>query len=217
MCAKFEVFVPCKKIKKGSRSKQQVLSTTSSSQLTVETTLEGQSQTVQWVMVHWPPVWYNVQTILRFGRTNGQMHGQYYQILTGVHRGTISLYMHVLRPPTSVRPLDLTWWWPLLAGINACVFMIIRRILIISCNRLVLVILQSHFITIFHSKTWSKTRDHFSRIILKIIYIAFHSIALNYCIELLHGFTAMHCNAAIYDNVIKCNVIQYKVMQCDAI
>ena len=44
MCEKCLAFV---NLAKRSRSKQQVLCTTSSSQLTVETMIEGQSQTVQ--------------------------------------------------------------------------------------------------------------------------------------------------------------------------
>ena len=48
---------PCKKVKKRSSSKQQVLCTTSSSQLTVQTMIEGPGQAVQWVMgsTKWPP------------------------------------------------------------------------------------------------------------------------------------------------------------------
>ena len=44
-------------VKKMSMSKQQVLCTTSPCELTIETMIEGQCQTVQWVMVStkWPP------------------------------------------------------------------------------------------------------------------------------------------------------------------
>ena len=52
-CVKNSKFLwPCKKVKKRSRSKQQVLCTTSSSQLTVEMMIKGQSQTVQCYGVH---------------------------------------------------------------------------------------------------------------------------------------------------------------------
>ena len=53
----YKILWPCKMVKKKSRSKQQVLCTTSSYQLTVETMIEGQSETVQWVMVStkWSP------------------------------------------------------------------------------------------------------------------------------------------------------------------
>ena len=50
-CGKIPSFLwPCKKVKKRSRSKQQVLCTTSSSHLTVEAMIEGKSQMVQWAM-----------------------------------------------------------------------------------------------------------------------------------------------------------------------
>ena len=45
MCKK--VFVTLQKVKKKSKSKQQILCATFSSQLTVETMIEGQSQMVQ--------------------------------------------------------------------------------------------------------------------------------------------------------------------------
>ena len=56
-----------KKVKKRSTSKQQILCTTSSSQLTVEIMNEGKSQTIQWVMMSTNrPPWYNVPKNLSF-------------------------------------------------------------------------------------------------------------------------------------------------------
>ena len=51
MREKSKVFVTLQKVNKRSRSKQQVLCTNSSSYLTVETMINGQCQTVQYVMV----------------------------------------------------------------------------------------------------------------------------------------------------------------------
>ena len=62
----------CKKVfcdlAKRSRSNQQVLCTTLSSQITVETMIEYQRQTVQWVMVStkWPPFMVQCAKILKF-------------------------------------------------------------------------------------------------------------------------------------------------------
>ena len=60
MCKILSFLWPCKNVKE--RSKQQILCATSSSQLTVETMIEGESQTVQ----SDPRSWYNVQKILSF-------------------------------------------------------------------------------------------------------------------------------------------------------
>ena len=71
-----------KKVKKMLKSKQQVLRTTSSSQL-CWTMIEGKSQMAQWVM----------GSTKKFSdaHTDRQTDGRYYQVPTGVRRGTINI------------------------------------------------------------------------------------------------------------------------------